>query len=129
MENDSVRTTGSSTLVDMWIDGKLRAITVSREAIEAFLHLTPDRAISMSDDDRSEFVRTHLSLVVTSATAKLRNTDAAAAAVTLEGGDLGGRPARQPRADDDGERRSGDRRKGDRRKVNLGPPPTGERRR
>jgi hypothetical protein len=127
MENDSVRTSGSSTLVDMWIDGKLRAITVSREAIESFLHLTPDRAESMSDDERSDFVRTHLTLVVSGATAKLRNTDPAAAEVTLEDGDLGGRPARQPSAEDGG-RRSSDRRKGDRRKVNLGPPPTGERR-
>jgi hypothetical protein len=82
----------------------------------------------MSDDERSEFVRTHLTLVVSAATAKLRSTDAAAPSVTLEGGDLGGRPARQPSAED-GERRSGDRRKGDRRKVNRGPPPTGERRR
>ena len=128
MENDSVRTSGTSTLVDMWIDGKLRAITVSREAIECFLHLTPDRAASMSEDERSEFVRTHLTLVVSSATAKLRNTDATADAVTLDGGDLGGRPPRQP-STENGERRAGDRRKGDRRKVNLGPPPTGERRR
>jgi hypothetical protein len=128
MENDSVRTSGSSTLVDMWIDGSLRAITVSREAIEDFLHLTPDRAATMTEDERSEFVRTHLTLVVASATAKLRNTDATAAAVTLDSGDLGGRPARQP-ASGDGERRTGDRRKGDRRKVNRGPPPTGERRR
>jgi len=128
MENDSVRTSGSSTLVDMWIDGKLRAITVSREAIESFLHLTPDRAAAMSDEERNEFVRTHLTLVVSGATAKLRNTDAAAASVTLDGGDLGGRPVRQSTAAE-GERRTGDRRKGDRRKVNRGPPPTGERRR
>jgi hypothetical protein len=128
MENDSVRTSGSSTLVDMWIDGKLRAITVSREGIESFLHLTPDCAEAMSDDERSEFVRTHLTLVVSSATAKLRSTDATAPSVVLEDGDLGGRPARRPSAED-GERRAGDRRKGDRRKVNRGPPPTGERRR
>ena len=127
MENDSVRTSGSSTLVDMWIDGKLRAITVSREAIEGFLHLTPERAAAMTDDERSEFVRTHLTLVVSGATAKLRNTDATAPVVTLDGGDLGGRPTRQA-STEEGERRTGDRRKGDRRKVNRGPPPTGERR-
>ena len=97
MENDSVRTSGTSTLVDMWIDGKLRAITVSREAIESFLHLTPDRAASMSEDERSEFVRTHLTLVVSSATAKLRNTDATADAVTLDGGERGGGPPAAPR--------------------------------
>ena len=127
MENDSVRTSGSSTLVDMWIDGKLRAISVSREAIESFLHLTPDRAAAMSEDDRSDFVRTHLTLIVTAATTKLRNTAADADTVTIEAGDLGGRVT-QRSARSEGERRSGDRRKGDRRKVNLGPPPTGERR-
>jgi hypothetical protein len=128
MENDSVRTSGSSTLVDMWIDAKLRAISVSREAIEGFLHLTPDRAAAMSEDDRSEFVRTHLTLIVTAATTKLRSTDAGAETVAIEAGDLGGRVT-QRSARPDGERRSGDRRKGDRRKVNLGAPPTGERRR
>jgi hypothetical protein len=127
MENDSVRSSGASTLVDMWIDGKLRAISVSREAIEGFLHLSPERSAAMSEAERGEFVRTHLTLVNTAATAKLRNTGADADAVAIEEGDLGGRAPQRP-APPDGERRSTDRRKGDRRKVNLGPPPTGERR-
>jgi hypothetical protein len=127
MENDSVRSSGPSTLVDMWIDGKLRAISVSREAIEGFLHLTPERAAAMSEAERGEFVRTHLTLVNTAATAKLRNIGGDADAVAIEEGDLGGRAPRRP-APPDGERRSTDRRKGDRRKANLGPPPTGERR-
>ena len=127
MENDSVRSSGTSTLVDMWIDGKLRAISVSREAIEGFLHLTPERAASMTEAERSEFVRTHLTLVITAATTKLRSTGTDADAVAIDAGDLGGRVT--PRPDPpDGERRTGDRRKGDRRKVNLGPPPSGERR-
>ena len=128
MDNDAVRTSGDQTLVDMWIDGKLRAISVSREAIEGFLHLTPERAAAMTEAERGEFVRTHLTLVITAATTKLRQTGADADAVALEEGDLGGRAAQRPAARD-GERRTGDRRKGDRRKVNLGPPPTGERRR
>jgi hypothetical protein len=124
MENDSVRTSGSSTLVDMWIDGKLRAISLSREAIDTFLQMTGGRAGPPSDDDRREFVRTHLTMVVTAATNKLHNTDPDADSVAIDVGQLGGSPAAS--AD---ERRQGDRRKGDRRKVNLGPPPTGERRR
>ena len=127
MENDSVRSSGATTHVDMWIDGKLRAISVSREAIEGFLHLTPERAAAMSEAERGEFVRTHLALVITVATTKLRHTDADADAVVIDEGDLGGR-APQRSAPRDGERRAGDRRKGDRRKVNLGPPPSGERR-
>jgi hypothetical protein len=124
MENDSVRTSGSSTLVDIWIDGKLRAISLSREAIDTFLQLTGDRSATVTDDDRNEFVRTHLTLVITAATEKLRNTDPNSDTVAIDSGQLGGILG-APSAD----RRQGDRRKGDRRKANLGPPPTGERRR
>ena len=37
MENDSIRSVGSDTLVDIWIDGKMRSLSVSLEAIGAFL--------------------------------------------------------------------------------------------
>ncbi len=128
MENDSVRTSGDATLIDMWIDGKLRAISLSRDAIGAFLRLGPDRTEAMSDEDRREFVRTHLGQVITAAKNALRNGDPAADAVMIDATQFGGRSAAQP-APRDGERRTGDRRKGDRRKINLGPPPSGERRR
>jgi hypothetical protein len=124
MENDSVRTSGSSTLVELWIDGGVRAISVSRAAIEAFLRLPPDRAEAMSDDNRRDFVRTHLALVATAATEQLRDADPGAGAVTIDAGQLGGQVEGRG-----GDRRQGDRRKGDRRKANLGPPPSGERRR
>ena len=39
MESDSVRSSGEFTVVDMWVEGKLRCISVSREAIEGFLRL------------------------------------------------------------------------------------------
>ena len=126
MENDSVRTSGDATLVDMWIEGKLRAISLSRGAIETYLRLPAERAIS--EDDRREFVRTNLGLVVAAAKERLRSADPNADTVEIEAGQLGGHGAAQPAARA-GERRSGDRRKGDRRKVNLGPPPSGERRR
>jgi hypothetical protein len=133
MENDSVRSSGESTLVDMWIDGKLRAITVSREAIDAALQLSPERASALTDDQRREFVRTNLTRVVAAATEQLRAGDSTADTVTLEAGHLGGRigrPAAARRSEPAlGERRRSDRRKGDRRKAKLGPPPTGERRR
>jgi hypothetical protein len=123
MENDTVRTTGDNTLVDMWIDGKLRAIAVSRRAIEAFLRLPPERAAALSEDDRNEFVRTHLALILQAAAERLRDTDRGASSVTIDVGQLCQGTSRS------GERRQGgDRRKGDRRKVNLGPPPSGERR-
>jgi len=101
MENDSIRASGSNTLVDIWIDGKLRAISVSPEAIGAFLGF--DRATGMSDDDRCEFVRTHLPLVVTAAKTRLHENPAAQT-VIIEVGQL-------PRSDG----RMGDRRKHNRR--------------
>jgi hypothetical protein len=101
MENDSIRSSGTSTLVDVWIDGKLRAICVSQEAIGAFLGF--DQATGMSERDRCEFVRTHMPLVVAAAKARLRD-DPAAEALVIDGGQL-------PRPDG----RSGDRRKTERR--------------
>lgn len=121
MENDSVRTMGDSTLVDLWINGKFRAVSISRQAIEAYLHLSPQDAEAMTETDRREFVRTHLSLVVSAASARLReNPDAESVAVEALG-------AAAPRGT--GERRQGDRRKGERRQRNLGPPGGVERRR
>ena len=121
MESDSVRTMGDSVLVDLWIKGKFRAITVSRQAIEAYLQLGAGDAAGMTENDRREFVRTHLSLVVTAATACLRD-EPGAERIAID--QLGGAA---PRAS--GERRNGgDRRRGDRRTQNLGPPGGVERR-
>jgi hypothetical protein len=75
----------------------------------------------MGENDRREFVRTHLSLVVNAATARLRE-DPGAERIAID--QLGGMAARAT-----GERRAGgDRRKGERRKQNLGPPGGVERR-
>lgn len=112
MDNDSIQSSGENTLVTIWIEGKLRGITVTRDAIETFLQLPPDRARSMSDEDRREFVRTHLRLVTAAARTQLLNTDPSAEAVTIDKGQLGGRVTGPS-----GERRQFDRRKGDRRKV------------
>jgi hypothetical protein len=126
MESDSVRTMGDSTLVDLWIDGQFRAITISRQAIEAYLQLAPGAAASMGETDRREFVRKHLGLVVRAATELLR-TRPHAETIVIEGGELGGEV--RSRNGGEGERRSGgDRRKGDRRKMNLGAPGGIERR-
>jgi hypothetical protein len=139
MENDSIRASGANTLVDVWIDGKLRAISVTRAAIEAFLALPSDKAAAMSDEDRCEFVRTHLSVVLTAAKAQLRQSDPAADSVAIDQGDLG-RPAssrgtnrraterrkaerRKPQRADS-PRVPGDRRRGERRRTERRKPPT-----
>lgn len=124
MDNDAVRTSGDRTLVDMWIDGKFRTVSLTRAAIEAHLQLPTDRAAEMSDEDRREFLRANLRLVAATATDLVRENDPDAPAVVIDAGQLGGQAARAT-----GDSLSGDRRKGgDRRKINLGPPRTGERR-
>jgi hypothetical protein len=123
MDNDAVRSSGDRTIVDMWIDGKFRSVSVTKAAIEAHLGLSGERAEEMTDDDRREFVRANLKLLASVAADRVRETDPDAATVLLER--LTGQAA-PPRE----ERRRGDRRKGgDRRKMNLGPPASGERRR
>jgi hypothetical protein len=117
MESDTVRTVGDSTLVELWIRGKSRAITISRQAIEAYL----GGGMPMTETERREFVRTHLALVVETASRRLRE-DPDAEDIVIDS--LGG-AAPAP----SGERRRGDRRKGERRKQNLGPPGGVERRR
>ena len=100
MENDSIRSSGTDTLIDLWVDGKVRSICVTHEAIGAFLGF--EKATGMSDRDRCEFVRAHLPLIAMAAKTNLE--DPTADSVTLGNGDL-------PRPD----RTSGDRRKAERR--------------
>lgn len=123
MENDSIRASGSNTLVDIWIEGKLRAICISREAIDAFLGF--DRAADMSENDRCEFVRLHLPLVVRTAATKLQQTGPLSDTVVINAGDLPGQSTTS------GDRRKSERRKGDRRKADRPTRelPHGERRR
>ena len=123
MDNDAVRSSGDRTIVDMWIDGKFRSVSVTKAAIEAHLQLSDVQAAEMTDDDRREFVRANLKLLAGAAADQVRDSDPDAATVLLER--LTGQAAK-PRE----ERRRGDRRKGgDRRKANLGPPSSGDRRR
>ena len=114
MENDSIRSSGENTLVTIWIEGKLRNISISRAAVESFLKLPPDRAGTLTDDDCREFVRTHLGVVTAAARNQLLDTDPDAETVVIDGGrdrPRGRRANRRAAA-------AGDRRKGDRRKVN-----------
>jgi hypothetical protein len=113
MENDSIRASGSHTLIDLWVEGRLRAVTVTREAIESFLGTKAPA--TMSDEDRCEFVRTHLPQVLAAAQKRLRgNGDSDS--VTIEAGQLVSA----------GERKGGDRRS---RATPTDKLPHGERRR
>jgi len=123
MESDSVRSSGEFTVVDMWVEGKLRCISVSREAIEGFLRLSPDRAAAFTDEDRREFVRMNLSQVVAAAKAQLQSIDPTADNIVIGSVAGGAAPAERT---GDRRRGGGDRRKGERRKVNQ---PVGRERR
>jgi len=112
MENDSIRSSGTSTLIDLWINGKLRAICVTQEAIGAFVGFA--QAADMTDKDRCEFVRTNLPLVIAATKARLQTTNPAAEAISIDAGQL---PRPDGRA---GDRRKEDRRKGERRKSERG---------
>ncbi|HEX5259390.1 MAG TPA: hypothetical protein VFW35_11510 [Sphingomicrobium sp.] len=118
MESDSIRPSGNNTLIDIWIEGRLRSICVAREAIESFLGSKAPAATS--EDSRCEFVRGHLPQVVSAVKAKLRSNPSAES-IIVDSGELGGV----------GERRKVERRKTERRKVSrpAGSLPDGERRR
>ena len=73
MENDTIRTSGGKTFVDVWIEGKVRGICVSRGTVEAYLGLSSERG-AMSDEERCDFVRTNMALVMKAATQRQRRT-------------------------------------------------------
>src|SRR3954447_17886856 len=109
MENDSIRASGTDTLVDIWIDGKIRSICITQEAIGAYLDF--EQLARMSDDDRCGFVKNNMSLVLSAAKARLRDTDVTASLIVLDAGHL-------PRPDaGTADRRKTERRNTDRRKV------------
>lgn len=122
MEGDSIRVIGENTLVDVWIAGKVRSVSVTKAAIAAFLEVPDHEADMLTEERRKEFMRTHLSRVVAVAQKRLIGMDPATECVTIDS------VTTSPPAPTGGDRRQGDRRKGERRKLNLGPPPTGERR-
>jgi len=115
MDNDAIRSSGSNTIVEVWLDGRLRSISVSRGAIEAYLESRSEQPDSMSDEDRCEFVRANLPLVMAAARSLIRDSDPAAERVSLDAGQLGGSTELST-----GDRRKGERRKGERRKLDRG---------
>lgn len=124
MEGDTIRGSGGNTLIDLWIDGAMRQIVITREAVAAAAGA--ERAAAMSEGERCDFIRTRMALV-----------QAAARGAVAEGGrDLGRITLKaaclvDPSLGPGGERRRADRRvAGGRDKTAPGPVATdGERRR
>lgn len=123
MESDTIRASGPSTLVDLWVVDRVRPICVTREAIAA--HVGFEEAESMTEDDRCRFVRDNLPLVLKAARTVLEVSGPRDGIIVLDGSALVGAGTAG------GERRTVDRRKSERRRVsrpeaNL---PQGDRRR
>lgn len=87
MENDSIRTNGEHTVVELWLQGRMRAVTIPRITIEGYLQRGRQHGGAMSEDDRTEFVRTNLKLVVDAALTRLK-VDGQAAAIVIGPGQL-----------------------------------------
>ena len=120
MENDSIRSSGTNTIVDVWVEGRVRSICITRAAIGAYLGF--DEAKTLSEDERCEFVRNNLSLLMTAAKNRLREIGPMADSIMIDTGDL-------PRPDGrSGDRRAADRRKGERRVAKQPRDPKLERR-
>jgi hypothetical protein len=130
MENDTIRSSGNNTLIDLWVDGKMRSIVVTRGAIDARLGLLSDQAAAMSDEGRCEFVRTNLAGIMKAAKDRLREIPPDSEKIVIDTGDLGlasgGRSGERRKSDRreahrpeaipaGGDRRRGQRRRGDRR--------------
>jgi len=111
MENDSIRASGTDTLVDIWIDGKMRSICITQEAIGAYLDF--EQVARMTEDERCGFVKNNLALVVSGAKARLRDGDPTASAIVIDAGHLA-RPDGKTT-----DRRKTERRKTDRRKAKV----------
>lgn len=110
MEGDTIRTSGTATLIDLWVEGKMRQLVVTREAIAAAVGA--ERAATMSEAERCEFVRTRLPLIQEAARTAAREGGEGLTRITLAAACLV-----EPSLGSGGERRSSARRSGDRRKA------------
>jgi len=123
LEGDTIRASGTNTLVDLWLVDRVRPLCVTREAIAANVGFA--KAEAMGEEDRCRFVRSNLTLVLAAATAALLDGTNDGDLIVLDGSALvadgsGG-----------GDRRTSDRRNKKRRQIARtgGSLATGERRR
>jgi hypothetical protein len=83
-----VWTRGTNTETDAWIAGESRTIVVTKEAIEAYLHLSVRSAAAMTAEQRRHFVEARLPMVISAATRKASATDHAGDSITIRRGEL-----------------------------------------
>lgn len=124
MEGDTIRTSGTSTLVDLWVEGAMREIVITGEAIAAAAGA--ERSAAMDEQQRCEFVRARLGLVQMAARTAIEEAGGHVSRVTLKAACLV-----DPSLGSGGERRRSERRGNERRKPAgaAASPKSGERRR
>ncbi len=88
MDDGKAQTNGDDTYIDIVFGYKAKRVSVSREAIEHHLRLSPDRAAKMSAAERRAFVETNFMLVVTAADRKLELSGVLADVIAIETGEL-----------------------------------------
>lgn len=66
-----------NTRLNIELDGIWRRITLTRDAIEEHLHLPQEQALEMSENDRCEFVRSHMPYVFAAVRRKIRESTTA----------------------------------------------------
>ncbi len=88
MDDGKVATSGDNTIVNVVLGIHPRRVSVSREAIEDYLHLTPDAAAKMSAAERRAFVQTNFMMVITAADRKLERTTTPSDVIVIDTGEL-----------------------------------------
>lgn len=74
-------------MVDIWLQGRFRAITVTKNAIEIYLRASTENGVALTPRDRQEFVRTHLRRVTSAAARQLR-VDPERTKIVIDHGEL-----------------------------------------
>ena len=72
---DGVWTRGDDTAFEAWVAERSRRVVVTREAIEEYLQLDPQRAAAMSAEKRRNFVIDNLPIVIAAANRKTGPSD------------------------------------------------------
>lgn len=73
MKYSQVQSSGDDTLLNIEINGAWRKVTISHDALEAHLRLSPEAAAMLTPDSRCELVDQNMAFVFAAVRRKLRN--------------------------------------------------------
>ena len=79
---------GGNTIFDIWVDGKLRLVAVTREAIEDHLRLPPEAAAEFGPQHRVKFVQNNLHAIIAAAKLNLHNSEPDTHVITIRSGNI-----------------------------------------